>query len=697
MVNTVTLNNNPYNDGATGPGNMANGGHRQNFIACLSDMLVEIGNQVTSASNGYRATSTSTLSIGTGSKPLIVTANKAYAVGDVVGLFVTASPQANWMIGTITAFTPGSGAMTVSVATGDFQGSGSFSAWTVAGPVGPRGLRGLSGWAYAWDTGTTAADPGPGFIRASNPTIGSATAIYIDATGADAIALTNEIISWGASTNPNKGRLTLRSQAAPGQQASWDVTAVTDNTGWFTLTVSNFAGALALSAGDSVVVGFSRTGDLGATGPAGSNGTVSAANDGSVSAPGIAFASETGLGFRRVSPALMAVVSGGADQFQLTLATQAEAEAGTITNKLMNPQRTAQAIAALAASRLIRSARTTNTILGTADRGTFIDITSGTFTQTFTAAATLTSGWWVRIRNSGTGDITLDPNASETIDGLSSFIMYPGEVRDIQCNGTAFFSIVLEGAIRTFTSSGSVTWPPGYVAVEVDAIGGGGGGGSGGGGTSQLGTGGGGGDGGDRTFGVIASPTPGTTTTVTIGAGGSGGAGVSWPAVSNNGVNGGTTSLGTLIEAAGGSNGAGGSGAGAGGGGPSGIPATQFKGPRGGGGGGFNGTPSFTGGAGGNSGGTTGGAASGTTASTSTGTPGNAGTAKTAFAEVVPFGSAGGGAGGANGSVGTCTGNPGAAGGNFGAGGGGGSASLNAQSGAGGAGSPGVLQIRWRA
>ena len=37
---------------------------------------------------------------------------------------------------------------------------------------------------------------------------------------------------------------------------------------------------------------------------------------------------------------------------------------------------------------IVRSARTSNTILGTADVSTFIDITSGTFTQTFTAAAT---------------------------------------------------------------------------------------------------------------------------------------------------------------------------------------------------------------------------------------------------------------------------------------------------------------------
>ena len=63
-------------------------------------------------------------------------------------------------------------------------------------------------------------------------------------------------------------------------------------------------------------------------------------------------------------------------------------------------------------SQITRSARSSNTILASADRGTLIDVASGTFTQTFTAAATLASGWWCYIRNSGTGNVSLDPNAS---------------------------------------------------------------------------------------------------------------------------------------------------------------------------------------------------------------------------------------------------------------------------------------------
>ncbi len=90
-----------------------------------------------------------------------------------------------------------------------------------------------------------------------------------------------------------------------------------------------------------------------------------------------------------------------------------------------------------------RSNRTSNTVLVVADIGKIIDITSGTFSQTFTAAATLGAGWSVWIKNSGSGDITLDPNASELIDGLSTYIMYPGECRLITCDGSAFTSTVI--------------------------------------------------------------------------------------------------------------------------------------------------------------------------------------------------------------------------------------------------------------
>lgn len=165
---------------------------------------------------------------------------------------------------------------------------------------------------------------------------------------------------------------------------------------------------------------------------------------------------------------------------------------------------------------LVRSARTSNTELTTADKGTLVDVTSGTFTQTFVAVATLGNGWYCYIRNSGTGDVTLDPNASETIDGLTSFVMYPGECRLVQCDGSVLRSIVLNTFSRTFTSSGTFTTPPGYAKFSALIWSGGA---SGAKNTAASGSYGAGSGGGCFPFTLDASSF-GVTETVTVGAGG---------------------------------------------------------------------------------------------------------------------------------------------------------------------------------
>jgi hypothetical protein len=81
------------------------------------------------------------------------------------------------------------------------------------------------------------------------------------------------------------------------------------------------------------------------------------------------------------------------------------------------------------------SSRSSNTMLDVSDIGKTIRATS-TFTQTFDAVATLGDGWVVHYINEGSGVITLDPNSSETIDGASTLLLYPGESALIACNGS---------------------------------------------------------------------------------------------------------------------------------------------------------------------------------------------------------------------------------------------------------------------
>ena len=70
------------------------------------------------------------------------------------------------------------------------------------------------------------------------------------------------------------------------------------------------------------------------------------------------------------------------------------------------------------------------------DRGSLISCT-GTFTLTYTAAATLGDGWTNIVRNDGTGVITLDANSAELIDEQLTITLGAGETAIVYCTGTA--------------------------------------------------------------------------------------------------------------------------------------------------------------------------------------------------------------------------------------------------------------------
>lgn len=157
------------------------------------------------------------------------------------------------------------------------------------------------------------------------------------------------------------------------------------------------------------------------------------------------------------------------------------------------------------------ASRNSNTQIVVADSATLIPLT-GTFTQTFAAASVLGPDFVVWLQNTGTGDITLDPNSSETIDGLASFVMYPGEVRLIGSTGSSLWSVVINAFKKTFIASGDFIAPPGYGSPGVCTLTGflwGGGAG----GTPSAGAGGGG-----AGLPFTLSLVPGTIYPVVVGA-----------------------------------------------------------------------------------------------------------------------------------------------------------------------------------
>lgn len=96
--------------------------------------------------------------------------------------------------------------------------------------------------------------------------------------------------------------------------------------------------------------------------------------------------------------------------------------------------------------KLLKSSRTANTKLVLGDARQYIDITSGSFTQTLDPSSVLGDGWYVDYGNSGTGTITVDPDSAETIGGLSTWQVLPGELYRFRANGSNGFDVI---AIKT--------------------------------------------------------------------------------------------------------------------------------------------------------------------------------------------------------------------------------------------------------
>ncbi len=231
-------------------------------------------------------------------------------------------------------------------------------------------------------------------------------------------------------------------------------------------------------------------------------------------------------------------------------------------------------------------ARTSNTILVQADDHKLIDVTTAGFTQTFTAAATLGAGWHARIRNSSTGELTLDPNSTELIDGLSTYVMYPGEIRDIYCTGTAFVSVVIAGFTYGTSTSFTFVKPPGYTSFDAILVGAGGGGGGGGRfATSSARHGGGGGAGGAIAAADIPASSLAASVSVSVGAGGTAGAAqTANDTQGGTGGTGGNTTIDTFLLARGGGGGVGGAnGATAGGTAGTSYPTSTINNPTAGG------------------------------------------------------------------------------------------------------------------
>ncbi|RAZ75847.1 hypothetical protein [Mesorhizobium atlanticum] len=145
---------------------------------------------------------------------------------------------------------------------------GPFALKGADGPPG-QSAPGASGYRFRYSTTTTAADPGSGKLRFNNPTLSSATALYLSETTDQSQGVAAYIAAWFGSGSTIKGTLRLIKELDPSVFAIFNITgSLTDNGTWDTVTVVHLASSGALVDNDLVRIEFVRTGDVGNTGPA---------------------------------------------------------------------------------------------------------------------------------------------------------------------------------------------------------------------------------------------------------------------------------------------------------------------------------------------------------------------------------------------------------------------------------------------
>lgn len=214
----------------------------------------------------YGGTSTSTETIGLGSRVFVTSEFLAYQAGSRVRVASSASP-ANWIEGTVASFVDG----TLTVTADLVNGTGTFASWnlSLAGELGLTG--GQQGLKYAYSNNTAASDPGAGVLKLNNATLSAATVLYISETDANAASIAALIATWDDSTTTAlRGTLTIVKDSDPSIYAVYGITSVlTDAGGYDSFTIAYIAGNGAFTNADVVKVQFARTGDNGARGTPG--------------------------------------------------------------------------------------------------------------------------------------------------------------------------------------------------------------------------------------------------------------------------------------------------------------------------------------------------------------------------------------------------------------------------------------------
>lgn len=146
--------------------------------------------------------------------------------------------------------------------------------WSLSAQAGADGQHGGAvSFTQVFSTSTSNADPGDGMLRLNNATQSSATVIRTDYLDKDGNSLTDLFGSLTTSTSTVKGQIRLAEVGDPTRWIIFDLTAKSDMTGYFNLTVAHVAHSTnALRDGEEIGFYFTPKGDVGQQGIQGNQG-----------------------------------------------------------------------------------------------------------------------------------------------------------------------------------------------------------------------------------------------------------------------------------------------------------------------------------------------------------------------------------------------------------------------------------------